>query len=230
MKALMVFLALACGMAQAGEVTVEVGATHFTPQSDGTWWQDAFPHELKMNSPSLGLRYDTSQDDAGWSFGGGYMNLGRVSSSAQAVALDGAKPNDGGYNSSLKGCNGPCWPLSQWNGHGSVDGFFGVVSKHYGPWSVEGGLYLYYPRWSINVPDWIGCRECPPQNITAFHHQHWQVGPMFGVRYKPSDWSLNISVWQTQTQGDSRYDPYAPALYRGAAWNLSIGRSFKFGG
>lgn len=46
-----------------------LGDSHFTPQSDGTWWQQPFPHDLKMNSPSLGLRYDTVQNDEGWSFG-----------------------------------------------------------------------------------------------------------------------------------------------------------------
>lgn len=215
-----------CCSAYAGEFTMLLGDSHFTPQSDGTWWQQPFPHDLKMNSPSLGLRYDTVQNDEGWSFGVGYMNLGRISSTALAVALDGKVSGDGGYNATTKACNGPCWPVSHWNGRGSVNGLFGIVSKHYGPWSIEGGLYLYYPRWSVSVPDWISCATCTPQNITAFHHQHWQLGPMFGVRYKPSDWSLNLSVWQTQTQGDSKFNPYSPALYHAGTYNAAVGYSY----
>lgn len=211
--------------AYAGGVTVQAGTTRFTHHGDGVWYQEAFPYSLDMTSGAWGIRYDTAKTESGWSFGGGFQRLGTVSSSALAVALDGRTPDDGGYNSVTKTCNGKCWPLSRWYGHGSVKGVFVAATKHYGPWQVEGGVYLYQPRWEVYVPDWIPTRDAEPREIIVRHHARWQFGPMFGVRYKPSFWkgfSLTYSLWQTQTQ-HSEWN----SLYKACAQNLSIGYTWE---
>lgn len=208
----------------AGEWTATAGTTRFTPHDDGVWYQKAFPYSLDMTSGSYGIRYDMQPSEAGWSVGGGFQRLGSVSSSALAVALDGREPGDGGYNSATQSCNGECWPLSRWYGHGSVKGVFVAATKHYGPWELEGGIYLYQPRWEMYVPDWIPERNAEPRPITVRHHARWQLGPMFGIRYKPEDWkgfSVGVSAWQTQTQNSEFC-----SLYRRYAINASAGYSW----
>ena len=221
------FIAVSCWLAPAYAegFTLQAGTTRFTPHGDGVWYQEAFPYSLDMTSGAWGVRYDTPKTESGWSFGGGFQRLGTVSSSALAVALDGRVPDDGGYNSQTKTCNGRCWPLSRWYGHGSVKGVFAAATKHYGPWQIEGGVYLYQPRWEVYVPDWIPTRDAEPREIIVRHHARWQFGPMFGVRYAPGEWqglSLSYSLWQTQTQ-DSQWN----SLYKRYAQNLSVGYTWK---
>ena len=216
--AIAAMLVLSGTTAHAGQWTALGGVSQFTPHGDGVWYQEAFPHKLHMTSPSLGLRYDGD----GWT--AGYMHIGRVTSDALAVALDGRIAGDGGYYSATKGCNGPCWPLSTWRGKGEVQGLFLGLTRPISPeWTVEGGLYLYRPTWRIDVPDWIGCRDCKPAPLTVEHDTRWQPGPYIGVRWKPkaSPLSLNLSVWQTATRGDEWC-----SLYTGATYNLSVGYSW----
>lgn len=204
------------------DVTILGGVSKFTPQHDGIWYQDPFPHQLNMISPSYGFRVDGKKNSDDWSFGIGYMNLGKVTSSAKAVALDGMVPGDGGYNASTKSCNGPCWPLSQWNGSGNVQGVFGAATKHYGPFALEAGVYIYKPTWKVNIPDWIACATCATQNISVHHNAKWQVGPMFGAKYEFNDkWSLNASMWHTASEGDEW-----SSLYHNMTYNMSIGYKF----
>lgn len=106
--------------AKADQWTVLGGVSKFQVHDDGVWYQEAFPYNFKLTPPSVGLRYDSD----GWTVG--YMNLGKVTSYAKAVALDGRYPGDGGYNSATKSCNGECWPLSTWYGKGDVQG---IVTK-----------------------------------------------------------------------------------------------------
>jgi hypothetical protein len=205
--------------AYAGQWTALGGVSQFTAHDDGVWYQEAFPYKLNLTSPSLGLRYDGD----GWT--AGYMHLGRVTSNAKAVALDGRVEGDGGYNSSTKACNGPCWPLSTWHGNGEVQGLFFGLTKPVNPeWTIEGGIYLYRPTWEMNIPDWIGCRDCKPAPLSVKHHAFWQPGPYVGIRWQlPSNpLSLNFSIWQTATRGDEWC-----SLYTGATYNVSLGYSFK---
>lgn len=214
--------ALVAAPSYAGETTVLMGVTQFQPHEDGTWYQKAFPYQLNMTSGSMGLRYDTTPDQSGLSYSVGYMHLGIVTSSAIATSIDGKVPGDNGYNPAIQACNGDCGYLSHWYGHGSVQGVFGSIVKSYGPWSIEAGLYLYKPTWSVNIPDFVDlCRTCPSYQVTVGHEPIMQVGPMLGLRYRKDQWSLNLSMWQTQSHGD-----HWPSLYTGQSYNLSLGYSF----
>jgi hypothetical protein len=204
-----------CSVAQANDWTILAGGSKFTPHGDGVWYQEPFEHKFDLVSPSLGLRYDSEVWTAG------YMYLGRVTSNAKAVALDGKVPGDGGYNSTTKSCNGKCWPLSTWRGRGDVQGIFLGMKKSVIPsWVVEAGVYLYHPTWETNIPDWRGCRDCEPANLTVRHHAYWQPGPYVGVRWGPHDsrLSLNLFAAQTATRGDEWC-----SLYTGVTYNLSVG-------
>ena len=233
-RILCALLLFACSFAQAapglwgvtdfvngGHFTALLGVSKFTPHSDGVWYQEAFPYRLHMISPSWGFRWDTAQFDH-FSLSIGYMDLGHVKSVAQAVALDGSQPNDGGYNAGTKSCNGTCWPLSHWYSDGTVRGVFAAATWHHGPWSFEAGPYLYFPKWSMDVPDWIACRTCQRQHIAVTDNAHWQIGPMIGMAYQINDrFSLNLSAWHTASE-QSQYS----SLYHNATFNASVGYTF----
>lgn len=71
------------GKTKADQWTVLGGVSKFQTHDDGVWYQEAFPYKFKLTPPSVGFRYDGD----GWTVG--YMNLGKVTSYAKAVALDG---------------------------------------------------------------------------------------------------------------------------------------------
>jgi hypothetical protein len=214
------FLVLLCFQASAGEWTSLTGISKFTPHGDGVWYQKAFPYELRMSSPSMGLRYDTT-GPLGLKYGAGFMRLGSVKTSAEAVALDGVAPDDGGYNPATKACNGTCWPTSHWYGSGQVQGVFGAVGKSFGPWTIETGLYLYRPTWTMDIPDMVWCRQCERVALRVGDAGKWNIGPMVGLRYRIDKWSLNLSAWHTTTRGTDY-----PSIYHNMTTNLSVGYSF----
>ena len=211
---------LLCSQASAGDWEFLAGVSRFTKQNDGVWYQEAFPYKIDLTAPAVGIRYTSDFTDGdGWT--AGYMHLGRVTSHALAVALDGRNPDDGGYNAAAKGCNGKCWPLSTWNGAGDVQGFYlGYVRKFAPEWAWEGGVYLYRPTWVMDIPDWIPERDATPRHIRVEHHAYWQPGPYVGIRWAPADsrFSLNFSVWQTATRGDEWC-----SIYHDATYNMAVG-------
>lgn len=219
-----ILLCLFCSVASlafAGETSLIVGISKFTAHGDGVWYQKAFPYELNLKSSSIGLRYDTTPVN-NVSYGVGILRLGKVTSSAEAVALDGVKEGDGGYNPSIKACNGPCWPTSHWYGKGQVQGIFGVATKHYGPWSVDAGLYLYKPTWTMEIPDMVWCRECPPVPLTVRSSGQWNVGPTFGVKYKYQTNTYGFSAWHTSTRNSE-----FPSIYHKMTYLLYWGKTFN---
>lgn len=221
MKTFFLLTLLLCSQAFAGEWETLLGVSRFTKQNDGVWYQEAFPYKIDLTAPSVGFRYteDADRDGLGWT--AGYVHLGRVTSHAKAVALDGRNPDDGGYNAATKGCNGKCWPLSTWNGTGDVQGFYlGAVKQLNPDWAVEGGVYLYRPTWVMDIPDWIPERDAAPRHLRVEHHAFWQPGPYVGLRWKPQGQplSLNFSVWQTATREDQWC-----SIYHNATYNLSVG-------
>lgn len=223
MKYLLLLLFAFCSFAFGGEVTVLVGESTFTVQNDGIWYQKAFSYELNNHSGSFGIRYDSPVTNT-WSYSIGYMYLGKVSSLALATGIDGNHNEYLGYNPVTRSCNdGPCGYISQWEGHGDVQGIFSSLVKNVGDWGFEIGLYLYKPTWEVHIPNWVGeCRGCAPIDVTVQHAAHWQVGPMLGIRYKLDDkWSFNASTWHTASEGDEW-----TSLYHNQTYNFSIGYTF----
>lgn len=216
MKYLVYLLLALCSFAYAGDVTLLVGVSQFTPHETGVWYQEEFPHRLNMRSGSLGLRYDSATGANGLSYSVGYMNLGRVSSSAQAISSDAV------YGATHSQCNGSeCWPLSTWIGSGDVQGIYGSRVHHIGAWAFEYGLYLYRPTWSVHIPDYYWQIGQPPVDLTVTHNPKWQIGPMLGLRYQVDKWSLNLSTWHTASEGDE-----CASLYTNQTYNLSVGYTF----
>jgi hypothetical protein len=215
-----IFLSLFVSGVQAFEApmgpSVSVGITQFTPHGDDVWYQKGgadFPYTLHMRSPSYSVRYDWKLSEK-YSVALSYIDFGRVTSEAVAVALDGQVPGDGGYNATTHSCNGTCWPKSHWYGKGGVKGLFAIVDKHWGKFSVGLGFGIYKPEWQENIPDWIQTRDAVPQNLTVVHNAKLQVTPLLEARYQVSDhFSILGTVVHTASEGDQWTSLYHNGTY-----------------
>lgn len=194
-KLLLALLLFTGSLARAQGLTLLAGPCQSTPQSNGVWYQKGFPYELNMATPCLGLRYDSARFGP-WSYSLGYLNFGRISSSAEATA------SDDNYNTATQACNGECWPMSHWFGNGGTQGLYASVVRHYGSWAIEAGLMLQRPTWEMRIPDWIQCQTCAPIDLTVTHNPRLQLNPVLGLRYTLKEWSFNLMTVRTASRGD----------------------------
>ena len=127
MRYLLIILALLAmpAMAERPQIEVGLGITHATHQDNMTWWQEEFPHSLRMNSPSLslGIKMPLATNVLGFERVNGrfgYEYLGKFRSTALATASD---ADYGACRYELD----KCWPLSHWYGVGAVQGLYATV-------------------------------------------------------------------------------------------------------
>jgi hypothetical protein len=70
--------------ATALEFEASIGYTQFEKPDNGIWWQNGFHHTLDTSSPSYSIGV-TDRFDSGLRWGATYVNLGTISTSAQAT-------------------------------------------------------------------------------------------------------------------------------------------------
>lgn len=170
-------------ISMADEISLGVGASQFT-SSNGIWYQEEFPHALKLTSPSIKLQYEKSLGN-GLSINGGYLYLGKTSSEAEASASDADHS----------------WPLSHWTGYGDVKGAYlqGKYTLGSGVYLQGGGL-LYKATWHEYIPDWRPCAACDTQYVEVSHKPKWKLAPIYGIGYRYK--SISIELMQTWVNGD----------------------------
>jgi len=111
------------GSAQAWDGEIGIGESKFTARPDGVWYQQPFPHELHMTSPSAVLGI-TGYIEDGYRYRLGYKYLGQVTSTALAVGSDAVYSQYGGAASTKM-------PLSLWLGKGHVNLLYATVAPEY---------------------------------------------------------------------------------------------------
>ena len=194
--------------AQGFDVELSGGYSKLGKGPNGTWYQDPFPSEIELTSlsGSIGTIFNKSDRDY-WRTG--YMYLGRGRSRAVATASD----ENYAPNKPPTYCNGNCWDMSHWYGHGTVQGIY--LSKVFGfrpnniKLELEAGAYMYFATWTMTIPDWKACELCGPQYLQVKHKTVPYLTPYvsFGVE------NIWVSYFPlVQAQGDKW-----PAVYRGAA-------------
>lgn len=225
MRYLFIILALLAmpAFAERPQIEVGIGITHATHQDNMTWWQEEFPHSLRMNSPSLslGIKMPLATNVLGFERVNGrigYEYFGKFRSTAVATASD----QDYGacrYETSK------CWPLSNWYGVGTVQGLYATVQPEIdmGKYSIffEGGLSAYWSTWKVDIPDWRPTREGPVQSLTATHKAKWQYTYIMGLGIRKGPLSLVYTLRRAEATGD-----LFPAIYHDIAHNLSLRYSF----
>ena len=222
------FVFLLCLMAfsahaERPQIEFGLGITHATHQDNMTWWQEEFPHSLRMNSPSLsvGLKGVLRESVAGFeriNWRAGYEYLGKFRSTALATA------SDADYGACRYDLN-KCWPLSHWAGVGAVQGLYATLQPEIdmGTYSIffEGGVSAYYSTWKVDIPDWRPTREGPVQSLTATHKAKWQITYMLGLGVRKGPVSLAYTIRRAEATGD-----LFPAIYHDKAHNVSLRYAF----
>lgn len=204
-------------IAQASGFELIGGYSQLGKGPNGTWYQEPFEHEVELRSPSggIGFRWDENYDGY-WR--AGYLYLGRARSRAVATASD----ENYNPNNPPTYCNGRCWDMSHWYGHGTVQGVFvgKVFTQKLGrvKLSSELGGYLYLPTWTMTIPDWKACELCGPQYLQVKHKNIPYLTPYVSLGVENVFFSYYPWI---QAQGDKW-----PGVYKGAAWNVEIRYSF----
>lgn len=219
MKKIIVILAflLTTTNTLSNELEFDIGQTKYQPSPEGIWWQESYPRSWSLTPLSYSARWWTDQSPNGWQYGLGYINLGKVSLKAEALAIDFLKPPTS-------------FPVSHWNGSGEVHGITLNIKKNFGDFYVVGGGFINKPTWTENIPDYVWCN--PPcsltyqvpsgiANITVSHKAKWQVGNHIGVGFKYKQTYTEIASYSAQANGDD-----TPAGYQGRALRASVG--FRF--
>ncbi len=206
-------------LADRPQIEIGLGVTHATHQDNMTWWQEEFPHSLRMNSPSasVGIKWPLATSVLGFErmYGRlGYEYLGKFRSTALATASD---QDYGACRYALE----TCWPLSHWHGVGAVQGLYATVQPEIdmGGYSIffEGGVSAYWSTWKVDIPDWRPTREGPVQSLTATHKARWQTTYILGLGVRRNAWSLAYTLRRAEATGD-----LFPAIYHDKAHNVSM--------
>lgn len=230
MRILLIVLMLAAPLAFAGDrpqLELGLGVTHATHQENMTWWQncehDGCPYKLRMTSPSasIGLKWPVDSRWLGfdrWHLRTGYEYLGKFRSDAVATASD--------YNyGTCRYAQAECWPMSNWHGVGDVQGLYvtAIPERDMGSYALffEAGLYAYWSRWKVDIPDWRPTREGPVQSLTARHEARWEYACIVGIGVRKGGWSMALTRRDARATGD-----LFPAIYHGPATNLSARYAF----
>ena len=149
------------------------GVRWYTPTANGTWYQKGLPYNLRLTglTGSVGV---TGRINRHLRWSARYVYLGLASSNS----LDTGDPN---YNPQTQGCNGKCWPLANFTGHGTVQGFAFVLQPQVALGSgvhafLEAGPWVYRPTWHMQVDHWVSSPTAQPVNLTINHDPRWQLG------------------------------------------------------
>ncbi|GEM_PF-5478902 len=224
---IMALLLVPVGSSAQVRPVVGVGFAHATARHDGTWYQRAFPHSLKLNHPevSLGLRWDINQH---WTTTGKAIWFGHYSSDAYAV------PADSNYDPATRSCVGPCLPRAHYMGRGWIGALALTAGWHTsGPWQwgVRAGPIYYRQAWRLRVPDWYlpvlqpdGSYVVKYRVPVSTSDLRWAFGYTAGTYIRHGQWSVSLD-WYRDGGGFPGHAGAWPPIWR---WHttLGIGRSF----
>lgn len=212
-----IFILLFIPIPSLAAIEIEVGQTSFMPQQDGVWYQNQFPHDLDLSSPSFSIGF-TDKFNPWLRWHTGYSYLGKVTTYALAV------PSDDLYFQ--HGANADEYiPVAHWYGEGYVQQLYFTLAPEAKIsnfiLAFEGGFTLYRPSWEIYIPDLRYCNECPYETWHQKHDPQLQLGRTFGVSIKYKKTSLVFRLTSVAAEGDQW-----PAIYDGNAKNISIRYEF----
>jgi hypothetical protein len=223
-----VLTALSAISATAGAVDFDIGVgyTHYGHQPNGVWYQEGFPYKYTLDTPSISLGVKGKIDDT-WGWRAGYINLGRAEVHSQVQALDSV------YSpTSPTHCNGPCWPLTQVNGSGVVQGLYATANPQFQYWGInwvgEAGLFMYRPSWVVDYPVWYTNPSGPPDTGHYERKLKWQTGVTLGIGFRFKDsFTLMLNRYTCDAKAGAVDDTTQyPAIYHGGATVLSLRYDF----
>jgi hypothetical protein len=185
-----------------------IGASLYSKGPDGFWFQEAFPHKMRLEVPAFevgltGPIYQAANWGIDWH--ADWAWLGMVNTDAKAVPLD------ANYNAHTKGCNGQCLPLADYRGSGHAQAFLLALEPHYdiGKWrlGVEAGPTLYHATWTEDVSNIQYTAGADPISLRLASTDGWRFGWVIGASVSRGPFSL---VYQHFLMKASSSNPAPP--------------------
>lgn len=131
----------------------DLGGSYELAQGHGDYYQQAFPHHLKLVVPAgrVGVDVDVLNPSGfvpGVSINLSYMNFGHISIGGDAAPdQTGEFAHSGGYNNVTNKCDGECGPIRNFDTGGSLQALSLTVEPYWksGNWrfGLEGGAALF---------------------------------------------------------------------------------------
>ncbi|MGN6661602.1 MAG: hypothetical protein ACTHKN_21665 [Achromobacter mucicolens] len=211
---------LAAPMAHADSISdyvrleAAIGQSRYTAQSDGTYYQEGMPHQLKLNAPAwsagfTGPVYRSASWGVDWHVN--YTDLGRVSVDCTCTPLD------ANYDLATKRKGDMAIPDAHFQGSGRARGVALTLEPYvmYRGWrfGIEGGLFPYRPEFDVTVSDLAYSMDGPRTTINASTPRAVQLGKVIGVSVGRGNFRVAYKHYVLPTRYD---DQHAPAMWRGA--------------
>jgi len=190
----------------SGDFTIMGGVAQFNSPHDGIYWNKNQPHDHQMTPLVFALRYDVKGLIEGYSFGVQYTNFGEVKTDSVAVTKD--APEAGGYDPATGSCVGACAVTARWKMKSETQSVAFIGTKHFGQWSLEGGLNVFEvkTRGAVEYQDGSTFNYTPTRYLG--------VGPMAGVGYRSGNWITKLQLWRMEGRAVSGEGKSAPAAYK----------------
>lgn len=188
-------LALLSTRARAVDLEVGFGQTHYIKQTDGVWYQDAFPYWMDTDDQSLsfGLSWKPSETR----YRAEFLALGKHFVNALATS-------DGTYNPYFVTHCGDSCGLVALQGRGSVSGLVLSASRDVPilglPFYAEAGVYANVKKWQVTVSSLMGDQVYGE----AVRKHQIDYGPVigFGIRYSGVDVGFRYIYLDDSSEGD----------------------------
>ena len=190
--------------AHAAQWEIGAGIARAQTRGNGTWYQDGFPHTLRLNQPAalIGLtgRFTQHLD---WHLDA--VSLGQYSSNSQDVLPD------ANYSpTSPTHCNGPCNPLAHYMGIGRVWGIQALLGAHTTgayQFGVEAGPFFYRESWNLSVPNWY--TQGIHYDIQTRQAQ-WAIGAIGALTLTHGAWTVALARYQDGAGFPGHTGPWPP--------------------
>lgn len=219
------FLAIVCLLfataANSQGFSIIGGMTKFGGPPDGVYWNVGKDNARKLERPAIGLRWDSERLRWNTSFAVQYTYFGTATVNALAVTVD--APDPGGYLANTGGqCVGTCAPLARWVMKSRAQSIAFIGAKHFGDWSLEGGLNVYETKTSGRVIYQSG-------RVWNYKDQRYLgIDSMFGVGYRVSkNVMVRYQVWYLDGPCNTSVPEEAPAIFDSkTTQTITVGYTF----
>jgi len=200
----------------SAEFEIHVGQSQYSKSENGIWYQDGFANEFDLDAPSVGFGF-TDYLVPGIRWHAGYVNLGKVSSTALAVP-------DAQYNG-INGCHSKLCELDRYDGEGSLEGIYLTVAPEVKIGAVkafvEGGAWGYIPH--INIKVYRGTTSMSNKVWDVTTDEHMQFGAVIGFGFEYDKTQIIETRYTSQV---SNVEPNTIPFWNGHVTNISIRRIF----
>lgn len=182
--------------AKAVDLEVGFGHTHYIKQTDGVWYQDAFPYWMDTDdqSLSLGLSWKPSETR----YRAEFLALGKHFVNAEFVP-------DGRYNPHyVNNCGTECKTYVL-QGRGSVSGIVLSASRDVPilglPFYAEAGIYANVKKWQVDI---LATNESADLLQSVVRKYQIDYGPVigFGLRHNGIDVGFRYIYLDDSAEGD----------------------------